>query len=133
MHKRHIKLYSCIDIGCMEKIPQSIQQRIISLFANKNDCKIVFVTNEDIKSVKTQFFFKSKLKEKPKVDGFIFFTLEQFCYSGLNLSLIKSIFKLKYDLYFAKEELIFKHNDKNLKNIIQQIKIFSNIRNRSKN
>ena len=50
MHKRHIKLYSCIDIGCMEKIPQSIQQRIISLFANKNDCKIVFVTNEDIKS-----------------------------------------------------------------------------------
>lgn len=133
MHKRHIKLYSCIDIGCMEKIPQSIQQRIINLFAEKNGCKIVFVTNEDIKSVKTQFFFKSKLKEKPKVDGFIFFTLEQFCYSELNLSLIKKIFKLKYDLYFAKEELILKHNDKNLKNIIQQIKIFSNIRNRSRN
>lgn len=126
------KIYSCIDIGSMNQISQSIQQRIIKLFASQNNCKIIFVTNEDIKSIKTQFFFQSKLNEKPKVDGFIFFSLQQFCYDGLNIKLIKKILRLKYDLYFAKEELVLNHKDNNIKKKIEQIKIFSYLKNRRK-
>ena len=126
------KIYSCIDIGSMNQISQSIQQRIIKLFASQNNCKIIFVTNEDIKSIKTQFFFQSKLNEKPKVDGFIFFSLQQFCYDGLNINLIKKILRLKYDLYFAKEELVLNYKDKNVKKKIEQIKIFSYLKNKRK-
>ena len=126
------KIYSWIDIGCMDQTSQSIQQRIIKLFANQNNCKIIFVTNEDIKSVKTQFFFQSKLNEKPKVDGFIFFSLQQFCYDGLNINLIKKILRLKYDLYFAKEELVLNYKDNSIKKKIEQIKIFSYLKNKRK-
>tara|TARA_A100001015_G_C15028084_1_gene731598 strand:- start:871 stop:1263 length:393 start_codon:yes stop_codon:yes gene_type:complete len=119
------KLYAYIDVGCMEIISQSIQLRIIRLFANENNAKIVFLTNEDIGSIKTQIIFKSKLEESPKVDGFIFFSINQLCYGEFNLALLKKIFEKKYDLYFAKEELIYKHNDKVLNKKIDEITLNS--------
>ena len=123
------KLYAYIDIGCMDEISQSIQLRIIKLFANENQAKITFLTNEDIDSIKTQLVFYSKLKESPKVDGFIFFSINQLCYEGFNIKLLKKIFKKKYDLYFAKEELIFRHKDKLLKKKINELLIYSYIKN----
>jgi hypothetical protein len=124
------KLYAYIDIGCMNEISQSIQLRIIKLFANENQAKITFLTNEDIDSIKTQLVFYSKLKESPKVDGFIFFSINQLCYENFNISLLNRIFKKKYDLYFAKEELVFKYKDKFLKKKINELKIYSYIKNK---
>ena len=113
----------------MNEISQSIQLRIIKLFANENQAKITFLTNEDIDSIKTQLVFYSKLKESPKVDGFIFFSIDQLCYESFNMKLLKKIFKKKYDLYFAKEELIFRHKDKLLKKKINELLIYSYIKN----
>ena len=114
----------------MNEISQSIQLRIIKLFANENQAKITFLTNEDIDSIKTQLVFYSKLKESPKVDGFIFFSINQLCYENFNISLLNRIFKKKYDLYFAKEELVFKYKDKFLKKKINELKIYSYIKNK---
>tara|TARA_Y100000389_G_scaffold202556_1_gene248174 strand:- start:2175 stop:2570 length:396 start_codon:yes stop_codon:yes gene_type:complete len=124
------RLYAYIDIGCMDKISQSIQLRIIKLFAAENNSKIVFLTNEDINSIKTQIVFQSKLKESPKVDGFIFFSIDQLCYDNFNISLLNKIFKKKYDLYFAKEEFIIKYKEKFLKKKINELKIYSYIKNK---
>ena len=104
--------------------------RIIKLFAAENNSKIVFLTNEDINSIKTQLVFQSKLKESPKVDGFIFFSIDQLCYDNFNISLLNKIFKKKYDLYFAKEQLIIKYKEKFLKKKINELKIYSYIKNK---
>jgi hypothetical protein len=122
------KLYAYIDIGCMDKISQSIQLRIIKLFATENNAKIIFLTNEDINSIKTQMVLKSKIKESPKVDGFIFFSINQFCYGNFNIEILKKILKKKYNLYFSKEELIFNYKDKYLKKKISEIVIYSHIK-----
>ena len=123
------KLYAYIDIGCMDKISQSIQLRIIKMFATENDAKIIFLTNEDINSIKTQMVLKSKIEESPKVDGFIFFSINQFCYGNFNIEILKKILKKKYNLYFSKEELIFNYKDKYLKKKISEIVIYSHIKN----
>lgn len=128
MIKKYILLYSCIDIGCMKYISQSIQQRIINLFASKNYAQITFVTNEDIDSIETQIIFKSKLEDKPKVNGFIFFSIDQFCYGGINLELLKKILYQNYDLYFAKEQIILKYKDKKISNKLKELSIYSKIK-----
>ena len=53
-------------------------------------------------TTKHQPFIYEKLRRTPKIDGVIFFTIDQFCYENtFNINLIKKIIELKYKHTFC--------------------------------
>ncbi len=74
--------------------------------------EIVYYTMEDPFTLGTQEVLISKVKEKPRVEGFIFFTLNQFSYSGsLHYRLMEWILGQGYELHFARERLSMKNSE----------------------
>ena len=75
------KYYSVLDISILDILPQRSQIQILENYLNNMKASSVFYTIESINSRNKQSIFKRKLIEKPKVNGFIFYSLIQFCYS----------------------------------------------------
>lgn len=98
--------FSCPDTGFLKYVPQPIQHIVIADKASKLGGKITFYAPEDFETLKTQGVTRSKLSQRPAVDGIIFFTLKQFCYGEkLNFSLLRNILDSKYEVHFARENL----------------------------
>jgi len=97
--------YSLPDKALVKQVPQPLQHLAIAEMAAKRGGEIVHYTMEDPYTLATQEIFLSKVNEKPRVKGFIFFTLDQFSYSGeLNLKLLENVLAQGYELNFAREK-----------------------------
>ena len=70
---------------------------------------------------KHQPFIYEKLCRTPKIDGVIFFTIDQFCYENtFNIDLIRKIIELKISIHFAWVNIWY-FNLKEVKNDLPQI------------
>lgn len=102
--------YSCIDSTLPS--PQPEQHLIIKNMAESVGGKVVFYGGEELRVVKQQPFILPKLLRTPDIDGVIFFTFNQFCYSGkINIKLLNAILENRYTVHFAREKFSF--NSKN--------------------
>ena len=96
--------YSLPDKALVKTVPQPAQHLLIADMAKSRHGDIVHYTMEDPYTLGTQEIFRSKLAEKPRIDGFVFFTLDQFAYSGeLNVRLLEEVLRSGYELHFARE------------------------------
>lgn len=118
------KYYSVLDISILDILPQRFQIQILENYLNNISGSSVFYTIESINSRDKQSILKRKLTEKPQVDGFIFYSLIQFCYSkNINMKLISEILNSSYELIFYREEIHLK-NKLDLKKNEKKIKLF---------
>ena len=91
-------------------LPQALQISIIKEFINTHGNKISFYTGENHITYKKLSLFQKKLKNKPNLRGFVFFSFMQFCYNEkVNLNLIEITIKQGYEIYFAKEKIALKN------------------------
>lgn len=98
--------YCCIDSLLPATQPE--QHIICENIANLNNAKIIFYGAEDVLVTRDQPFIYDKLKRTPKIDGVIFFTIDQFCYENtLNIHLIKKIIDLNMSIHFARENISY--------------------------
>ena len=98
--------YSCLDAKLTS--PQSEQHLVCQSKAKKENGEIVFYGLEEYRVFKLQPFIYEKLINTPNLDGVIFFTINQFCYSDkFNISLICKIIRKKLEIHFAREDISF--------------------------
>ena len=94
------------DTSVYGLLTAKFQHQLIEIKAHEKKGEILFYSGEDPIYNKMGRVIREKLNQKTKVNGFIYIHLQQFCYSGdIDLSLIKKILKLKYELHFCKEDL----------------------------
>lgn len=111
--------YCCIDSLLPATQPE--QHIICEKIASLNNGKIIFYGAEDVLVTKYQPFIYEKLRRTPKIDGVIFFTIDQFCYENtFNINLIRKIIELKISIHFARENISY-FNLKEVKNDLPQI------------
>ena len=121
--------YSCLDPYVAA--PQAEQHRLISKLAVELSGKIIFYGSEDFFVAATQPFILPKLQRTPNLDGVIFFTLDQFCYSGeFNIKLLDQIVSRKLLVGFARENLTFKSH-KCLSKFFLQLKAYAHCKSAS--
>lgn len=98
--------YSCPDTTIIRDTPQAIQHIVISNFAKYLGGEVTFYTMEDVFTVSSQEVILEKTKEKPDIDGIIFYRLAQFYFKRPpNLELMKTILNSGYGIYFARERI----------------------------
>ena len=98
------KVFCYPDILFNEILPQKLQLSIMMDYAKRDNKVIDFYTGENHKSFKQMNLFVKKFKTKPKINGYIFFSFFQFCYSEkVHIDLIKNIVNDGYNLYFVRE------------------------------
>ena len=99
-------------------VPQSWQIFIMNSFLNNFKKKIQFYTGENHRGYGKMKIFSEKIKTKPKIKGFIFYSLIQFCYDKkTNIHLIEKAVESNYTIYLAREKIkIDKENFKKKKN-----------------
>jgi len=99
------QFYSCIDVTM--PAPQPEQHMAAIKTASLNNGQVVSYGAEDIINYKKQMFIFSKLKKIiDEIDGVIFFSFDQFCYSDkINLKLIREILDLDLEVHFSRESI----------------------------
>ena len=98
--------YCCIDSLLPATQPE--QHIICENIANLNNGKIIFYGAEDVLVTRHQPFIYDKLKRTPKIDGVVFFTIDQFCYANsFNINLMKKIIELNISIHFARENISY--------------------------
>ncbi|MQF95822.1 MAG: hypothetical protein FI731_09110 [SAR202 cluster bacterium] len=97
--------YACLDCAFVKYAPQPLQHMAVANKASTQGGEVSFYTLEDFGTLANQGVAKSKLAEKPRVDGIIFFTLRQFFYGGLHMDFLKSILEQGYEVHFAREDI----------------------------
>ena len=111
--------YCCIDSLLPATQPE--QHIICEKIANFNNGNIIFYGAEDVLVTKHQPFIYEKLLRTPKIDGVIFFTIDQFCYENtFNIDLFQKIIGLKMSMHFARENISY-FNLKEVKKDLPQI------------
>ena len=106
MYKKK-KYFAFLDVLITEIVTQKIQTVIMNQYLNKYNSEISFYSTEEHNSYKTLNSLESKLNERPKINGFIFYSFLQFCYSErINFKILKKILK-NYDCFFVREDLRF--------------------------
>lgn len=116
MYKK--KYFAFLDIIISEIIPQRIQTQVINIHLKKYKSEISFYSTEEHSSYKKLSALKTKINEKPKIEGFVFYSFLQFCYDKkIDFKLLKKILK-SYSCIFVRENLKFdKVDDINLNKI----------------
>ena len=67
--------------------------------------------------------FKEKIKSKPKINGYIFYSLLQFCYDKkININIISEAVNKGYSIYLAREKIVV--NKKNFKKKLSDLHFF---------
>ena len=106
------KVYCYPDTLQNRYLPQAWQIFIMKNFLENYKKKIEFYTGENHKGYKKMKTFSEKIKSNPKIHGFIFFSLLQFCYDKkFNIDLINEAIKKGYTIYIAREKIML--NKKN--------------------
>ena len=111
--------YCCID----SLLPATQPEQHINSenIANLNNFKIIFYGAVGVLVTRNQPFIYDKLKRTPKIDGVIFFTIDQFCYANsFNINLIKRIIELNMSIHFARENISY-FNLKEIKSDLPQM------------
>ncbi len=117
------KFYIFLDIVITEVVPQRLQTALIRDKLNSLKGNITFYSTEGHNSYMNQSQLQTKIDEKPKIKGFAFYSLLQFCYGKkINLNLIKNLVK-NYDCIFVRENLIL--NKSNFEKKKFELKSFS--------
>ena len=124
------KYYSCLDSKLYS--PQPEQHLLCTRKAKKEKGQIVFYGAEEFSVLEYQPYILEKIKRTKDIDGVIFFTLNQFCYSNkLNLDLLHNILKLNKSIHFAREDISI-YNYKDLKSYLPMLISYQNSFSRRK-
>jgi hypothetical protein len=110
-------------------VPQAWQIFIMNSFLKDFSKKIQFYTGENHRGYKKMKIFSEKIKSKPKIHGYIFYSLLQFCYDEkINIDLISRAIKNDYTIYLAREKMVI--NSKNFEKRKQDIFFFKTTNNK---
>ncbi len=121
------KVFAYPDLLMHNFVPQSIQLSLMADYAKKFNRSISFYTTEYDNTFKKMGFFKEQLLSKPRISGFVFFSLIQFCYEyKINSKLINKSISFGYELMFVREKIFLK-DLASLKKTKKQISNFSKI------
>ena len=123
--KKNSKYYIAIlDNALVEFLPQKAQYEVLRSYLNKNKLNIsLYITEDENTYLKSSQLIK-KINSKPKVDGFIFFSLLQISFSqNQNIEIIKKLLNHKYEIIFYKENIRIK-NYKDFLKIRKHILLF---------
>ncbi|MBI3497172.1 MAG: hypothetical protein HY058_07700 [Proteobacteria bacterium] len=98
------KFFSVLDTGVMSLVTQPLQHTINVEMARRAGGKIMFYTGERFETLATHAVLKSKLGERPEIDGFVFFRLKQFNYGpDFNYEFLLDILEHGYETHFSRE------------------------------
>tara|TARA_B100001029_G_scaffold95091_1_gene78095 strand:- start:85 stop:507 length:423 start_codon:yes stop_codon:yes gene_type:complete len=126
MKNSTLKFWGVLDNALVSFLPQKAQFEILKSFLSKKKYSLAFYSLEDENTYMNNSIFIKKLQEKPKVSGFIFFSLLQISYrKNQNLELIKKILSKNYEVLFYRENIHLK----NLKKFNKDKKKLSLFRN----
>lgn len=129
MKKYKKKYLALLDIVITEIVSQKLQVSLIKDYITKNNGDLVFYSTENHSTFQNLNILRHKIKEKINVDGIIFYSLLQFCYSKKNnINLMEQILEKKIELTFIRENITIK-NKIQLKNKIIEIKYFPKTHN----
>ena len=106
-------LLAILDYCIIQIVPQMAQIDILKEHVSKFNKTIDFYSIESQLTLENCSVLKDKIKEKPKIDGFVFYSLLQLSYgNNVNLELIEEILENNYKIYFYREKLrILNKND----------------------
>tara|TARA_Y100000992_G_scaffold254774_1_gene187796 strand:+ start:2482 stop:2895 length:414 start_codon:yes stop_codon:yes gene_type:complete len=106
-------LLAILDYCIIQIVPQMAQIDILKEHVSKFNKTIDFYSIESQLTLENCSVLKDKIKEKPKIDGFVFYSLLQLSYgNNINLELIEEILENNYKIYFYREKLrILNKND----------------------
>jgi len=95
-----------VDYALVEFVPHKAQYEILKVFLNKKKNSLALFVVEDETTYLSSSRLLKKINEKPKVKGFIFFSLLQISFEEKkNTEIIKQILSNKYEIIFYKENI----------------------------
>jgi hypothetical protein len=116
--------YSCLDNGCSNTLTQAMQHTINGQMATDNFGTVVFYTAEDRETLGHQSVMRSKIMERPAIDGIVYLRLYQFCYSGtFDFGFLMELLDNGYEVHFSREKLSIQHRDQ-LDELYETLKVF---------
>lgn len=99
-------LLAILDYCIIQIVPQMAQIDILKEHVSKFNKTIDFYSIESQLTIENCSVLRDKIKEKPKIDGFVFYSLLQLSYGKkVNLDLIEEILSNNYKVYFYREKL----------------------------
>ena len=127
MKNNILKFWGVLDNALVSFLPQKAQFEILKSSLYKKKCSLAFYSLEDEYTYLNNASLIKKLYEKPKVNGFIFFSLLQISYKkNQNLELIEKILSKNYEVIFYRENIHFK-NLKSFKKEKKKISLFRHL------
>tara|TARA_X000000368_G_C22598314_1_gene522503 strand:- start:25 stop:447 length:423 start_codon:yes stop_codon:yes gene_type:complete len=121
------KFWGVLDNALVSFLPQKAQFEILKSFLSKKKYSLAFYSLEDEYTYMNNSSLLKKLYEKPKVSGFIFFSLLQISYGkNQNIELIKKILSKNYEVLFYRENIHLK-NLKSFKKDKKKLILFRNL------
>ena len=121
------KFWGVLDNALVSFLPQKAQFEILKIFLSKKKYSLAFYSLEDEYTYMNNSSLLKKLYEKPKVSGFIFFSLLQISYGkNQNIELIKKILSKNYEVLFYRENIHLK-NLKSFKKDKKKLILFRNL------
>lgn len=105
------QFYSCLDSKLNSTQPE--QHYMCNKKAEKENGEIVFYGSEEYSVLEHQPYILYKLSKTPNIDGVIFFTFNQFCYSQkFNIKLLYDLLSKKKSVHFSREDIsLYKQED----------------------
>ncbi len=106
-------LLAILDYCIIQIVPQMAQIDILKDYVSKFNKSIDFYSIESQLTIENCSVLRDKIKEQPKIDGFVFYSLLQLSYGNkVDLKLIEEILSKNYKIYFYREKLnILSKND----------------------
>ena len=127
MKNSTLKFWGVLDNALVSFLPQKAQFEILKSFLSKKKYSLAFYSLEDEYTYMNNSSLLKKLYEKPKVSGFIFFSLLQISYGkNQNIELIKKILSKNYEVLFYRENIHLK-NLKSFKKDKKKLILFRNL------
>ncbi|MDX2225666.1 MAG: hypothetical protein SFY92_00990 [Verrucomicrobiae bacterium] len=105
--------YSWVDFGFLPHIPQSLQHLANRDMAEKAGGRIIFYGAEEPHTVASQELVRAKLERTGPLEGFVFFSVFQFCYGPeFHFSLLKTMVESRrMEVHFAREGISIRNPD----------------------
>ena len=127
MKNSTLKFWGVLDNALVSFLPQKAQFEILKSFLSKKKYSLAFYSLEDEYTYMNNSSLLKKIYEKPKVSGFIFFSLLQISYGkNQNIELIKKILSKNYEVLFYRENIHLK-NLKSFKKDKKKLILFRNL------
>lgn len=98
--------YAVPDTASIREVPQPVQHLANGACARRLGGEVVFYTMEDHYTLRTHEVIRSKIAERPAVDGVIFYRLAQFFHDGVaDVATMRWILERGYEIAFARERI----------------------------